>query len=114
MNFKGSCIEARVLPLGCARRNYPDAGVQLHLTNAKVASVLNPAAFVQSPKMRAFITGGSGFIGRCLIAELVRRGDDVYALARSDAGAETVAKLGMRTAGQTGVQDLWNVNLLTM
>jgi nucleoside-diphosphate-sugar epimerase len=43
---------------------------------------------------RAFVTGGSGFVGRALIAELVRRGTPVRALARSDAAAATVSGLG--------------------
>ena len=44
--------------------------------------------------MRIFITGGSGYIGRAAIAELVRRGHHVGALVRSDAAAATVRKLG--------------------
>lgn len=43
---------------------------------------------------RAFVTGGSGFVGRALIAELVRREIAVRALARSDEAAETVRALG--------------------
>ncbi len=42
----------------------------------------------------AFVTGGSGFIGRCLLGELVRQGRPVRALARSPQAAETVARLG--------------------
>ena len=44
----------------------------------------------------AFVTGGSGFVGRALIAELVRRGIAVTALARSDA-----AEAAVRAAGAT-------------
>ena len=40
--------------------------------------------------MRAFVTGGSGFFGRNLIRTLVERGDEVVALARSDAAAAGV------------------------
>lgn len=43
---------------------------------------------------RAFITGGSGFVGRRLIEELARRGAGVVALARSDAAAAKVTALG--------------------
>jgi nucleoside-diphosphate-sugar epimerase len=43
---------------------------------------------------RAFVTGGSGFLGKRLIAELVARGVEVHALARSDAAAATVKALG--------------------
>jgi nucleoside-diphosphate-sugar epimerase len=42
----------------------------------------------------AFVTGGSGFIGGRLIERLVREGTSVRALARSEASAERVAKLG--------------------
>jgi nucleoside-diphosphate-sugar epimerase len=42
--------------------------------------------------MRAFVTGGSGFIGGRLIERLRRDGWDVRALARSDASAAKVAE----------------------
>jgi nucleoside-diphosphate-sugar epimerase len=42
----------------------------------------------------AFVTGGSGFVGRTLIPYLVERGIAVRALARSDAAATAVEKLG--------------------
>lgn len=44
--------------------------------------------------MRAFVTGGSGFVGRYLIDALKRRGEPPRALARSAAAAEAVAKAG--------------------
>jgi nucleoside-diphosphate-sugar epimerase len=43
---------------------------------------------------RAFVTGGSGFIGGRLIARLVRDGVAVAALARSERSAERVRSLG--------------------
>ena len=44
--------------------------------------------------MQAFVTGGSGFVGKQLIADLVARGDRVRALARSDAAAASVSDVG--------------------
>jgi nucleoside-diphosphate-sugar epimerase len=44
--------------------------------------------------MNAFVTGGSGFIGRRLVARLVRDGHRVSALARSDRAAEAVVAAG--------------------
>ena len=43
---------------------------------------------------RAFVTGGSGFVGSRLIPALRARGVDVRALARSDASAAKVEVLG--------------------
>jgi len=43
---------------------------------------------------QAFVTGGSGFVGRELINELRRRGVSVKALARSDAAAAAVTEAG--------------------
>src|SRR5262245_36578155 len=43
---------------------------------------------------RAFVTGGSGYVGRNLIHALRARGDDVVALARSDAGVGAVEQAG--------------------
>lgn len=44
--------------------------------------------------MKVFITGGSGFVGRNLIAVLIARGDQVVALARSLSAMQTVRELG--------------------
>jgi nucleoside-diphosphate-sugar epimerase len=41
-----------------------------------------------------FVTGGSGFVGRALIAALRERGDTVRALARSPASEKSVAAAG--------------------
>src|SRR5438552_2062082 len=43
---------------------------------------------------RAFVTGGSGFVGRNLIAALRAHGDEVKALARSTAAAKAVENEG--------------------
>lgn len=44
--------------------------------------------------MRAFVTGGSGFVGRCMIRMLRGRGDEVIALARSEQATRQVTQLG--------------------
>ncbi len=44
--------------------------------------------------MRAFVTGGSGFVGRNLIPFLTQRGFSVAALARSPTSAKAVAESG--------------------
>lgn len=50
-----------------------------------------------------FLTGGSGFVGRQLIRDLVAEGQTVRALARSEAAAATVRSLGAEpVAGDLG------------
>ena len=44
--------------------------------------------------MRAFVTGGTGFIGGRVVRRLRERGDDVVALVRSPAKASDLAELG--------------------
>ncbi|MCP3142815.1 NAD-dependent epimerase/dehydratase family protein [Pyxidicoccus xibeiensis] len=44
--------------------------------------------------MRAFVTGGSGFVGRNLITALRARGDSVRALARSSTAVAAVTEAG--------------------
>jgi nucleoside-diphosphate-sugar epimerase len=47
---------------------------------------------------RAFVTGGSGFVGGRVITALRARGVDVVALARSDSSAKAVEALGATSA----------------
>jgi dihydroflavonol-4-reductase len=47
---------------------------------------------------RAFLTGGSGFLGGALLTALLGRGDEVTALARSDTAAVALEAAGARVA----------------
>jgi uncharacterized protein YbjT (DUF2867 family) len=46
------------------------------------------------PALTLLVTGGSGFLGRYVLREAARRGDQTLALARSEAAAATVTALG--------------------
>ena len=45
-----------------------------------------------------FVTGGSGFLGRALVEQLVARGERVVALARSPDARRTLEELGAEPA----------------
>ena len=54
---------------------------------------------------RVFLTGGSGLIGGALAKRLVARGDEVVALARSDASARALEALGVAAVVRGDVLD---------
>jgi nucleoside-diphosphate-sugar epimerase len=66
-------------------------------------------AMSEGVAMKVFVTGGSGYIGRATIAELVRQGHTVEALARSDKAAQAVEAVGAVSV-QGGLTDLGVLN----
>jgi len=52
--------------------------------------------------MRVFVTGGTGVIGTALVGRLLERGDEVIALARSEAASRTLEARGAKVVRGEG------------
>jgi nucleoside-diphosphate-sugar epimerase len=48
----------------------------------------------EQKRMKAFVTGGTGFIGQTVVRQLIERGYQVTALARSESGGAALRRLG--------------------
>jgi nucleoside-diphosphate-sugar epimerase len=62
--------------------------------------------------VRVFVLGGTGSIGSPTVGALIKRGHEVWALARSDGSASKLAKMGATAvAGDIGSPERWIARL---
>jgi nucleoside-diphosphate-sugar epimerase len=62
--------------------------------------------------VHVLVLGGTGFIGTAVLREVIRRGHDVVALARSDASTRKLNELGaVPIAGDIGSPERWTTML---
>lgn len=64
------------------------------LTRSAVTAAIHTSKLVPCPAMKAFVTGGTGFIGQRVIERLRSRGDQVVALVRNPSKATALLDQG--------------------
>jgi nucleoside-diphosphate-sugar epimerase len=74
--------------------------------------LLSPPFTSGSTRVRVFVLGGTGSIGSPIVRALIKRGHDVWALARSDAAAATLSERGaIPVAGDIASPRRWVARL---
>src|SRR4051794_27721811 len=61
---------------------------------APARGVMTALESIEFPHVKAFVTGGTGFIGERLVRKLRERGDDVVALVRSKEKGKKLEAMG--------------------
>src|SRR5215472_7032442 len=72
----------------------PRSSQPVHRWSSMAVSLPHKHVPERGGKMKIFVTGATGFIGSAIVRELINAGHKVVGLARSDAGAKSVASAG--------------------
>src|SRR5450755_1544668 len=98
----GASARSIVIPGHRTRRAARRASPALERPVRYAASIVDRSFIYVS---RVFITGGTGLIGTALLTHLLARGDEVVALARSDAAAAALEARGARVVRGDGTDE---------
>src|SRR5215471_3110714 len=72
----------------------PRSSQPVHRWSSTEVSLPDKHVLETGGRMKIFVTGATGFIGSAIVRELINAGHKVVGLARSDAGAKSVASAG--------------------